>query len=749
MHSFEYILIMLGGVLVSNVISWRLPRISTPLVQIGIGIVLTLLPISFDMTLEPELFLVLFIAPLLFEDAKKADKVKLWRLKRPILLLAVTLVFATTLVVGFTINWMTPSIPLAAAFALAAALAPTDAVSVASFKETATISDDQENLLKGEALFNDASGIVSFQFAIAAMLTGAFSLFNASVSFVLSFFGGLAVGAVLMWLRLRIKGTENITFHVLLEIITPFLIFLVAEALHVSGIIAVVAAGIVYSFSRQPQTPGVARRNIVSTSAWAVISFTLNGLVFLILGTQLPSVIRRVWSSSAAADYALVLNIALILLGILLLRFVWVLVMHWRSEPAPRGAGGSRREVVSQGAEGSRRDETATRGVGFWRTHLHDATLLSLTGAKGAITLALVLTIPLTLADGTPFPERDLIIFFASGVILLSLLLANFLVPLIAPKQAVKLRPEHEVEAVLTVYRAVIARLVEETQPEQPGQKAATEEVIRQYYRRIATVKEQNRAIHERDVAVRTRVIEWEREHTLELIDQGRVRALPGMFYLNHLSRILARLCHHNTILWELKGLAEQAAHWMRLLRQRRQRRAARDERAVEGAGGVVVAGGGGIGAAIAAGDGADCTCSVEGVGDAVASAAEGAGTRREAVRFELRDLIIANYCYVREKLEEFQQHQQDEDTTTARVAALILIELERRIARFDIPRERTGSSLQEHERHLIEVEARALEFERAAISEALEQKRMSRLTAKEMRDNVAMMELDIEEQLE
>jgi CPA1 family monovalent cation:H+ antiporter len=520
----------------------------------------------------------------------------------------------------------------------------------------------------------------------------------------------------------------------------------------VSGIIAVVAAGIVYSFSRQPQTPGVARRNIVSTSVWAVISFTLNGLVFLILGTQLPSVIRRVWSSSAAADYALVLNIALILLGILLLRFVWVLVMHWRSELAPRGAGGSRRELAPQGADGGghesalqgaekERHEPAPRGAGFWRAHLHDATLLSLTGAKGAITLALVLTIPLALADGAPFPERDLIIFFASGVILLSLLLANFLVPLIAPKQAVKLRPEHEVEAVLAVYRAVIARLVEEAQSEQAGrpeQKAATEEVIQQYYRRIATAKEQNRAIHERDVAVRTRVIEWERERTLELIDQGKVRALTGMFYLNHLSRILARLCHHNTIVWELKGLAEQATHWVRLLRQRRQRRVLRDEWKELEAREIRKER-----AEREECEGQDAQREFDGAGSG------SDGRRRKAARFELRDLIIANYCYVREKLEEFQQQQQDEDTTTVRVAALILVELERRIARFDIPRERAGSSLQEHERHLIEVEARALEFEREAISDALEQKRMSRLTAKEMRDNVAMMELDIEEQLE
>jgi CPA1 family monovalent cation:H+ antiporter len=813
MHSFEYILIMLGGVLISSLVSRRLPQISTPLVQIAIGGALTLLPLSFEMTLEPELFLVLFIAPLLFEDAKKADKTALWRLKRPILLLAIGLVFATALIVGFSIHWFTPSIPLAAAFALAAALAPTDAVAVASFKETATVSDDQENLLKGESLLNDASGIVSFQFAIAAALTGTFSLLSAGVSFLLTFFGGLAVGIVLMLLRLRIvrlrsSGTENITFHVLFEVVTPFLIYLVAEALHVSGIIAVVAAGVTFSFSRRPQTPSIARHNIVSTSVWAVLSFTLNGLVFLILGTQLPSVVQRVWSSSAAADYFLVVLIVLILLGILLIRFVWVLVMRRRSGLAPRpgrvsglgeeveaGENGENNEndgpadveaAVSAESNVGRRAEGHAGGAS-WRTHVHDAVLLSLTGAKGAITLALVLTIPLTLADGTPFPERDLIIFLASGVILLSLLVANFVVPLIAPKKAAELKPEHEVEAVLDVYRSVIGRLIDSAEPET---KAASEEVAQQYYERIRKAKTQNDAINDLDVLVRMRLVEWEWEHTLELIEQGEVSALTGMAYLDHLSRIRARLRHHNAVGWEIKGFFEQLA---RRFQQRRQQRArmrqgearvrqaweqgrtrqgqghmqtwsqdtgeevGADVRADAGTDVRVDTGAGAlpdVGADARAHTRADVRRPSVGrrnmLHGATRKASQKAARReaREKARLEFRDLIVANYRYVQGKLEEHAS-QEAEDKEYSRVAALVLIEIERRIARLDIPRGSLSSVRQEHERQLLEVEARALELEREAINDALDHKRISRATAKEMRDNVAMMELDIEEQLE
>jgi CPA1 family monovalent cation:H+ antiporter len=765
---------MLGAVLISSLISQQFPKISTPLVQIGLGIALSLLPLSFDVILDPELFLVLFIAPLLFEDAKKADKPALWRLKRPILLLALGLVFATTFVVGFFIHWFMPVIPLAAAFALAAALAPTDAVAVASLKETAAIGEEQDHLLKGESLLNDASGIVSFQFAIAAMLTGAFSLAEASMTFAFMFFGGLILGVVLMVLRavlvrwLHSSGIESITFHVLFEVITPFLVFLIAELLHVSGIIAVVAAGIAYSFSPRHHTPNNARHNIVSTSAWSVISYSLNGLVFLILGTQLPYVIQRVWSSSAAADNFLLLFIVVILLAILILRFCWVLVMHRNVnlaaggvEPivderasdrsdrfveaafsdeaktlratsrqttasplsgSPAGAFGARssrssaalspdranvRKTRRREKQAWRRQELAREKKAartdprYWALHIHDALLLSLTGAKGAITLAVVLTIPLMLTDGTPFPERDLLIFLASGVILLSLLCANFLVPLVAPKKKEQVRPEHEVEAILEIYRSVICQLIDTIKP---GQKAATDELVQQYYARITTLTTNNQLINEQDAEVRRRIIEWEREHTRELISEGKVSALAGIFYLDQLSRTLARIQHHSAVGWEIKAFFEQFASRIKSARaQKKKFKHANEE--------------------------------------------ERSAVRFElhGVRLELRDLVTENYLHVQEKLAEYRK----EPDSPAEVIDLISIELERRIVRLRNPRGFLTNAREGFGDHFLEVEARALEFEREAINDALSHKRISRAIAKQMRDNVAMMELDIEEQLE
>ena len=776
---------MLGGVLLSNLVSQRLPKVSTPLVQVVIGVALAMLPISFEISLDPELFLVLFIAPLLFEDAKKADKPALWRLKRPILLLALGLVVATTLVVGFSVHWFAPSIPLAAAFALAAALAPTDAVTVGSLKETSTISVGQRLLLQGEALLNDASSIVSFQFAIAAAITGAFSLFDAGTTFLFMFLGGLILGVALMLLRMvtvrmfRNAGVDSITFHVLFEVITPLLVFLIAEAIHVSGIIAVVAAGIVHSISPRLTNPGNARHSVVSTSVWSVISYTLNGLVFLILGTQLPFIAQRVWTDSSVEGGWLILFIVLILIAILLLRFLWVLAMNRNvnlaagavdlvedvqfegegqadAAPATEAANSAadseetrlarefgvmdeeERELVLSrhiDAERQQREEqrqalrlsrrqrikaqilTARSDPNYWKLHLHDAVLLSLTGAKGAITLAVALTIPLTMADGSPFPERDLLLFLASGVILLSLLVANFLVPLIAPKKAEPIRPESELNAILDIYRTVVRRLVEQMEPEE---KPATDEVIRGYYDRINNLKQSNNFINSQETMVREKILEWEREHTLELIDQGRVSSLTGLIYINQLSRVWARIKHHNAVRWEFMGIIEQFRH--RINEARRVKCEIKEARKEAEA--------------------------------AVSKREQGQGARpsgsknrrqnRRAVRFELRELMLENYRNVIEKLRVYQE----EEGAPKRIVGLVKMEFERRAARFESPRGFAPGAQSDH--HLfLRVEARALEFEREAINLAREQELISRDTAKQLRDSVAVMELDIEEQLE
>lgn len=236
MASFEIILLLLGCMLASSVFGQVLPRVSLPLAQIALGTVVGTL-VTQDPTEvlgDPELFLVLFIAPLLFEESRHANKEALLRNWAPVTSLAVGLVVVTTLVVGLAFHAVMPSIPLAAALALGAALGPTDAAAVAAMGADVTLTERQKSLLSGEALFNDASGVVCFEFAIAVAVGGAFSLSDATATFFLDFFGGVLVGLVLavavMFVlgRIRALGLETPTEFVLFEVCMPFATFLIA-----------------------------------------------------------------------------------------------------------------------------------------------------------------------------------------------------------------------------------------------------------------------------------------------------------------------------------------------------------------------------------------------------------------------------------------------------------------------------------------------------------------------------------------
>ncbi len=197
MEVLEFLLIAFGCIIASSVLSRFMNDASLPLVQIALGFLMALIaPGVVEVQLSSELFLALFIAPLLFDEARRANRRQLWENAGSISSIAVALVVFTVLVVGFALNTVVPSIPLAAAFACAAALGPTDAAAVGALGSVVGLKERQEALLSGESLVNDASGVVSFQFAVAAAVTGSFSLLQASESFVVLFVGGLLFGAV-------------------------------------------------------------------------------------------------------------------------------------------------------------------------------------------------------------------------------------------------------------------------------------------------------------------------------------------------------------------------------------------------------------------------------------------------------------------------------------------------------------------------------------------------------------------------
>ncbi|MDO4258806.1 MAG: cation:proton antiporter [Actinomycetaceae bacterium] len=458
METLEIVLLLFGVVVLSAIIDQIVVGLSLPLIQIAVGLGLALMSAHpINVGLDPELFLALFIAPLLFHESRHVDRKALFRNIGDVTSLAIALVILITLGVGFLTNFLVPSIPLAAAFALGATLGPTDAVAVTSLTSTVHLDKRQKTLLTGEALINDASGVVSFNFAVAALVTGTFSLTSASASLLMTFAGGLIIGIIiglivvgLLQLVQRL-GMDSSTFHVGVEILAPFMAFLAAEHFHVSGILSVVAAGLVIALIPRRPTVDSARWKLASNAVWEMGSFLLNGLVFVLLGTQLPRAFLPSWEGQTSS-LTLVVTIVVITVLLVVLRFIWVAGM----------------EVVHIQRIKSRIDHVKVLGSAgsssslplpsMGKTMLKNAIVTTLAGPKGAITLSLMMAFPLSIPGVDPTVRNDLI-FIASGVILCTLMLANFIVPVLSPKVEDSQARAHEDEARRKVLREVLEAL--------------------------------------------------------------------------------------------------------------------------------------------------------------------------------------------------------------------------------------------------------------------------------------------------
>ncbi|WP_426246670.1 Na+/H+ antiporter [Pseudomonas sp. TWR3-1-1] len=405
------ILLMLVGV--SRLLG-RLIPLPLPLVQIAAGALLAWPTLGLHVALDPELFLFLFLPPLLFSDGWRMPKREFWRLRGPILTLAVGLVLFTVVGAGYFIHWILPTIPLPVAFALAAVLSPTDAVAVSAIAQN-RLPAPLMHMLQGEALMNDATGLVTFKFALVAAITGVFSLTNASVTFLLVACGGLAIGVALSWLvgRMRAwmiaRGWDDPATHVVFMLLLPFAAYVLAERLGASGILSAVAAGMMQSWldllPRQTST------RLLNRSVWGLLEFTFNGLIFLLLGLQLPDIIKAVVSHETTLWPTLMyrcLDVVAVFLVLLALRFIWVQSI-WRLSGLLRRWRGKGELTMVPTARSC------------W--------LLTVGGVRGAVTLAGVMSVPLLISKGVDFPERDLLIFIAAGVILLSLIAACIALP--------------------------------------------------------------------------------------------------------------------------------------------------------------------------------------------------------------------------------------------------------------------------------------------------------------------------------
>ena len=445
LETFEFVLIVLTCVAASSVID-KFVNVSIPVIQVVIGLLVALvLPSVQEVHLESELFMLLFIAPLLFNETRETNIRALLLNLNSILSLAIALVVVSVLSVGYALHLMVPSIPLAAAFALASALGPTDAATVTALKSNIHLTHRQQTLLSGESLINDASGVVAFQFSVAAAVTGAFSLVDAAGSFTVLFIGGVVMGIVTGFAFSAINamlgrlGYEDTVANVLYEVLTPFLVYLLAETFHVSGVLAVVAAGLVIALPRRQNNKALfARQKLVSDSTWKVISFLINGTIFVFLGMQLPLAVLP--GTNGGLNILQILGIVVVItLFMHAVRFAWLYALEtYKLHKGGHLCTGKDDESDSEDTAGEKPDEQPKptcipKPISITSAELIKNVLVTtIAGAKGAVTLSIILTLPLATQSGAAFPQRDLLITIAAGVILATLLLADNLLPVLS-----------------------------------------------------------------------------------------------------------------------------------------------------------------------------------------------------------------------------------------------------------------------------------------------------------------------------
>ena len=432
-------LIMLVMVVISGYLSRSLPwPIPIALIQIGLGALVA----SFSqnrLSLEPEFFFLLFIPPLLFLDGWLVSKTGLKENKFYIFQLALGLVIFTVLGLGYFIHWLIPSMPLGVAFALAAILSPTDPVAVSGIAARIPIPKRALHILEGESLFNDASGLVCFKFAVAAVLTGVFSFSSALWTLLWTALAGISLGiattisieSIKVWLGRYVE--EDVGTHILISLLIPFAAYLLAEHVHSSGILAVVAAGVTMSYS-EASGRAQALTRLQRRTIWDMLKFVLNGVLFVLLGEQFPALFASASAATHEAGHShiiwLLLAVLLITTALIALRFIWgwlVIRLTWLVDHTQQTA----RQIN-------------------WRILL----MMSVAGVRGAVTLAGVLTLPLFMPDGSPFPTRDLAIFIAGGVIILSLIIASVSIPWLLRSPSIDIEPHTLPDEILIANQA-------------------------------------------------------------------------------------------------------------------------------------------------------------------------------------------------------------------------------------------------------------------------------------------------------
>ncbi|EPP69376.1 cation:proton antiporter [Staphylococcus epidermidis] len=427
MEIFETLLIFVALVIVSSFVHTFIPKVSLAFIQIFLGMILYLTPIPVEFNFDSELFMVTLIAPLLFVEGVNVSRVHLRKYIKPVMMMALGLVITTVIGVGLFIHWIWPELPIGAAFAIAAILCPTDAVAVQAITNGKVLPKGSMTILEGESLLNDAAGIISFKIAVGVLITGTFSIFDAIQQFLIASIGGaivgLLIGMALVRFRLTLmrRGIENINMFTFIQLLTPFVTYLIAELFHASGIIAAVVAGLVHGFERDRIAQTRTQLQMSYNHTWSILGYVLNGFVFSILGFLVPEVIVKIIKTEPHNLLFLIVITLLVALAVYLFRFVWVYVLY----PYFYLSVSPFQKMISKNDEDKVTESKPKRSL--------YALIMTLCGVHGTISLAIALTLPYLLANHETFAYRNDLLFIASGMVILSLIIAQVILPLVTP----------------------------------------------------------------------------------------------------------------------------------------------------------------------------------------------------------------------------------------------------------------------------------------------------------------------------
>jgi len=392
------ILIILALVMIANKI-----RLAYPIVLVLGGLALSFMSRFSMMTIDPELVFFIFLPPLLYEAAWQVSWKEFWKWRRVIISFAFPIVAITSCVIAFVSYSLIPGFTLALGFLLGGIISPPDAISSTTIMRQVKVPKSLLSVAEGESLLNDASSLIVYRFALVAVITGQFQIQQAVTSFFLVVFMGtligLLVGLIFYGFHRWLPTTPSI--EIVLTLVTPYCMYYFAEYFHFSGVLAVVSGGLFLSSKRQSMLTYQSR--IQGFNVWNVLGFVLNGLIFLLIGLQLPSIIQQFGEVSLvkAIGYGLVISLALIITRI---------VCTLGASPFTRFM--------------SHFIKVADPNPG-WRSPL----VLGWAGMRGVVSLAAALSIPILISEGKPFPYRNLILFITFVVILVTLVFQGLTLP--------------------------------------------------------------------------------------------------------------------------------------------------------------------------------------------------------------------------------------------------------------------------------------------------------------------------------